>query len=203
MIGVRRTMASVLVGVVLVATAIASMWLMASAGVFTGAEQPIPGAPERPVAAVEESTASTAALSAGFQAAQPRNPFDPLIDEGGDATTTTLDDESTTTTTAGDGDGSTTTTTTGDGSTTTTVAGSTTTTTIDDDPDSLRVVLAEVREENGALVAVVEVEGETYTVGVGDTFADSFKVVSLTETGGVFTFGDSAFTLAVGQSILK
>jgi hypothetical protein len=60
-----------------------------------------------------------------------------------------------------------------------------------------------VRDENGSLVAVVEVDGETYTVGVGDTFAVSFKVVSLTESGGVFTFGDSAFTLAVGQSILK
>jgi hypothetical protein len=38
---------------------------------------------------------------------------------------------------------------------------------------------------------------------VGDTFAVSFKVVSLSENGGVFTFGDSAFTLAVGQSIVK
>ena len=52
-------------------------------------------------------------------------------------------------------------------------------------------------------MAVVEVDGETSTVGVGDTFATNFKVVSLSETGGVFTFGDSAFTLAVGQSILK
>jgi len=27
--------------------------------------------------------------------------------------------------------------------------------------------------------------------------------VSLSENGGVFTYGDSAFTLAVGQSIVK
>ncbi len=67
----------------------------------------------------------------------------------------------------------------------------------------MRVLLLEVREQNGSRVAVLEVDGETSTVGVGDTFSDSFKVVSLTDTGGVFTYGDSAFTLAVGQSILK
>ena len=64
-------------------------------------------------------------------------------------------------------------------------------------------MLLEVRDETGGRVAVVEVDGTTYTVGVGDTFATSFKVVSLTDNGGVFTYGSSAFTLAVGQSILK
>jgi len=135
----------------------------------------------------------------GLQVSQPRDPFEPLIGSDG-GTTTTIDDESTTTTA---GDGSTTTTTAGDGSTTTTTAGSTTTTTAGDSPDGIRVVLLEVRDEGGSLVAVVEVDGETHTVGVGDTFAVSFKVISLTGSGGVFTFGDSAFTLAVGQSILK
>ena len=64
-------------------------------------------------------------------------------------------------------------------------------------------MLLEVRDEAGGKVAVVEVDGQTYTVGVGDTFATNFKVVSLTDNGGVFTYGSSAFTLAVGQSILK
>ena len=50
---------------------------------------------------------------------------------------------------------------------------------------------------------MVEVDGIAYTVKVGDTFATTFKVVSLTTNGGVFTYGDSAFSLAVGQSILK
>lgn len=200
MISAKRTLASVLVAMLLVATAIAAMWLMASAGVFAGAEQPLAGAPESST----ESNLSAAAgagsveFKSGFQVSQPRDPFEPLIVSGG-GPTTTLDDESTSTTT---GDGSTTTTT-GDGSTTTTTAGSTTTTTAGDSPDGIRVVLFEVRDESGSLVAVVEVDGETYTVGIGDTFAVSFKVVSLTESGGVFTFGDSAFTLAVGQSILK
>ena len=193
MIGAKRTLASVLVAVLLVATAIAAMWLMASAGVFAGAEQPLLGAPE----STTESTLSAAAgagsseIITGFQVSQPRDPFQPLIEGGGDTTTTTA------------GDGSTTTTTAGDGSTTTTTAGSTTTTTAGDSPDGIRVVLLEVRDEGGSLVAVVEVDDETHTVGVGDTFAGSFKVISLTESGGVFTFGDSALTLAVGQSILK
>src|SRR3990172_6886123 len=84
-----------------------------------------------------------------------------------------------------------------------TVAGATTTTPQGDDPDTIRVKLLEVRNETSGRVAVVEVDGVAYTVKVGDTFATSFKVVSLTLNGGVFTYGDSAFTLAVGQSILK
>jgi len=31
----------------------------------------------------------------------------------------------------------------------------------------------------------------------------SYKVISLTTTKGVFTFGDSAFELSIGQQILK
>lgn len=66
------------------------------------------------------------------------------------------------------------------------------------------------------LEAKVEVNGIEYTVGVGDTFAGVFKVISLTPpaeaTGGtdplangygVFLFGDNAFDLTVGQQILK
>lgn len=201
MIGVKRTLVSIVVSLLLVATAVVSTWLMASAGVFSGAEQPLPSAPET----VTESTVASAAASgsaninSGFQVAQPRDPFAPLIEGGGDVTTTTLDDESSTTTVADDG--SSTTTTSADGSTTTT--GATTTTTVGDSPNGIRVVLLEVREESGALAAVVEVDGESHTVSVGETFATSFKVVSLTASGGVFTFGDSAFTLSVGQSILK
>ncbi|MBT8207004.1 MAG: hypothetical protein KJO18_01925, partial [Acidimicrobiia bacterium] len=63
--------------------------------------------------------------------------------------------------------------------------------------------LIEVRLVNGVLRATVEVNGTTYDVGVGDTFAGSYLVVSLTEDSGVFTFGDTAFELGVGQQILK
>ena len=188
MIGVKRTLLSVFVSLLLVATAVASVWLMASAGVFTGGEPALPGAP---------TTGGTVAAAPGgaldpssdYQVGQPRDPFEPLVVAP---------------TTSTPGDGSTTSTTGGDGSTTsTTSGGSTTSTTQDDDPDGKRVTLLEVREESGDRVAVVQVDGVTYTVGVGDTFAGSFKVVSLSENGGVFTYGDSAFTLAVGQSIVK
>jgi len=204
MIGTKRTVVSVLVSLVLVATAVASMWLMASAGVFTATEQPIPGAPTTDSTQPAAANSGSERIISGFQVSQPRDPFEPLIGSGGgggDGATTTTSGGGATTTTSG---GGATTTTSGGGATTTTSGGgATTTTTVGDSPDGIRVVLLEVREENGELVAVVEVDGETSTVGVGDTFATSFKVVSLTETGGVFTFGDSAFTLAVGQSILK
>ena len=47
------------------------------------------------------------------------------------------------------------------------------------------------------------VDGTTYDVGVDDTFADTFRVVSLDTDSGVFLNGDNAFTLSVGQQILK
>ena len=191
MIGVKRTLLSVFVSLLLVGTAVASVWLMASAGVFTGGEPALPGAPANSGTLVAAPGGGPLDPSSDYRVGQPRDPFEPLIVP-----------PSTTPTTGGDG--STTSTTGGDGSTTsTTVGGSTSSTTQGDQPDGRRVTLLEVRDEAGGRVAVIEVDGQTYTVGVGDTFAVSFKVVSLSENGGVFTFGDSAFTLAVGQSIVK
>jgi len=186
-IGVKRTLLSVLVSVLLVGTAVASVWLMASAGVFTGGEPALPGAPS------SGSTIVAAPVGAGgpasnYQVGQPRDPFEPLVEE---TSTTTI------------AEGSSTSTTTGGSSTSTTAGGSTTTTTKDDSPQGTRVTLLEVREEGTERVAVVQVDGVTYTVGVGDTFASAFKVVSLSASGGVFTYGQTAFTLAVGQSIVK
>ncbi len=131
----------------------------------------------------------------------PRDPFAPIITTPTtvDSTTTTTGD-GTTTTTTGDG---TTTTTTSDGTTTTTTAASTTTTTSGDDPDDIRVVLLEIRGDAGSREAVVEVDSSTYTVGVGDTFAVDFTVISLTENGGVFEYRGQAFSLTVGQAVLK
>jgi len=199
MIETRRTLVSVVISVALVVTAVGSLWLMASAGVFSGGESPVPGASGG--ATPSGNQAAPFLPGSNFQVEQPRDPFQPLI------TVPEIDDTSTTlpgdTTTTVPGDTTTTTATGGSTTTTTTVAGSTTTTTKGDAPDQIRVVLLEVRDESGVLVAVVEVDGVSYTVRVGDTFATEFKVVSLTENGGVFTFGDTAFTLAVGQSILK
>ena len=197
MIGVKRTLVSVVVSLLLVATAVASVWLMASAGVFTGGETALPGAPDASSTSTMSGSGGPIDLVGDYQVAQPRDPFKPLVVTGPTDTTSAGGDTTTTT-----GGGDTTTTTTGDVTTTTTVDGSTTTTK-GDQPDGIRVMLLEVRDETSGRVAVVEVDGTTYTVGVGDTFATSFKVVSLTDNGGVFTYGSSAFPLAVGQSILK
>ncbi len=56
---------------------------------------------------------------------------------------------------------------------------------------------------DGSRQAVMRVAGTDYTVGVGETFAGSYQVVTLTDTGGTFLFGDSPFALAMGEEILK
>jgi hypothetical protein len=70
-------------------------------------------------------------------------------------------------------------------------------------PSGTTITLQQIRTVGGTLRATITVNGTSYDVGVGDTFAGSYKVVSLTETKGVFMFGDSAFELSVGQQILK
>lgn len=71
------------------------------------------------------------------------------------------------------------------------------------EPSGTRVTLVEVRDVAGVLRATVRVDGTDYDVGVGDTFATDFKVVSLDPDSGVFLYGDNAFELSVGQEILK
>ncbi len=71
------------------------------------------------------------------------------------------------------------------------------------DPTGTTITLKEIRDENGTFEATITVNGSTYDVRVGDTFASVYKVVSLSETKGVFMFGDAAFELGVGQQILK
>jgi hypothetical protein len=71
------------------------------------------------------------------------------------------------------------------------------------DPTGTRVTLVEIREVAGVLRATVRVDGTDYDVGVGDTFAGDFKVVSLDPDSGVFLYGDNAFELSEGQEILK
>ena len=70
-------------------------------------------------------------------------------------------------------------------------------------PSGTRITLVEIRDIAGVLRATVKVDGSDYDVGVGDTFAGNFKVVSLDPDSGVFLYGDNAFELAVGQEILK
>ena len=80
-----------------------------------------------------------------------------------------------------------------------------------DQSDRLQFGLVSVNEVDGVPRATVQVDNVEYTVGVGDTFAGNFKVVSLTPTdstadepgAGVFQYGDNTFEASVGQTILK
>jgi hypothetical protein len=67
------------------------------------------------------------------------------------------------------------------------------------------VSVLEVSSATGATVARVQVGSTVYTVAVGDTFATSYRVVSLDAgTGcGQFQYGDTPFELCTGQQTLK
>jgi hypothetical protein len=65
------------------------------------------------------------------------------------------------------------------------------------------VRLVDIYDLGGVLRARVEVVGVEYDVGVGDTFATNFKIVSLDADSAVILFGDNAFELLIGQEIIK
>ena len=166
-----------LVAAILVGTAVVSGWIVVDAGVLA-TESPSLGAPvPAPVSVQTESLqAENAAKVTGagsFQISQPRDPFRPLITE-----------DSPLGFFPGVGGPP------GAGSDNGFTGGTT-------------ITLQDVRDVGGVLRATVVVNGTPYEVGIGDTFATSYKVVSLTEDKGVFMFGDNAFELGVGQQILK
>ncbi len=70
-------------------------------------------------------------------------------------------------------------------------------------PAGITVTLLEVRDVDGTSRVTVQVSGVTYDVGEGDTFATSFLVVSIEVDCAVFLYGDNAFELCVGETILK
>ncbi|HHC07109.1 MAG TPA: hypothetical protein ENK55_00105 [Actinobacteria bacterium] len=65
------------------------------------------------------------------------------------------------------------------------------------------ITLIDVRDVGGTLRATIVVNGVSYDVGEGETFAGSYKVVELTEDSAVIMYGDTVFELEVGQQILK
>jgi len=65
------------------------------------------------------------------------------------------------------------------------------------------VLLVDIFEQDGVLMAVVDVGGEQFTVVEGDTFDDNFQLLDLTRRCGSFSFGDEAFTLCIGQEVRK
>lgn len=65
------------------------------------------------------------------------------------------------------------------------------------------VAVIDVFDQAGTTVAVVQVGSTQYTVAPGQTFATSYKVVSLSGTCGQFLFGDSPFSLCKGEQVIK
>ena len=61
----------------------------------------------------------------------------------------------------------------------------------------------EIAEENGELVAVIEVDTMRYRVGVGDVFADNFQVVSISPEQVRIIYGDRVSVIEVGDNALK
>jgi hypothetical protein len=58
-----------------------------------------------------------------------------------------------------------------------------------------RVTLLDIFSRNGRPMAQVRVDGDTYTVAEGDTFAGNFKLGSIQGGCANFLYGDQAFTL--------
>lgn len=72
-------------------------------------------------------------------------------------------------------------------------------------PQAQRVALLDVFTEGGEVKANVRVNSTVYEVGVGDEFADRYKVLSLDRGAscGRFLFGDDSFRLCRGEQALK
>lgn len=135
-----------------------------------------------------------------FEVFAPKDPFDPLIteDAGGETTDGGTTDDGTTdggTTDGGTTDGGTT----GDGTTgggTTDGGGGGTSEDVHGHSVELIATL-----DNGS--AQVQVDSTVYTVEEGETFAENFEVVSVSDECATLLFGDDQFTLCEGEEILK
>jgi len=174
-----RHAAAALTAVALMATTVLSAWILITSGLLFGAQQAL-GSPTgpSPIAQTESiETESSVKVTGAFQLSQPRDPFRPLITEdspvGGIPGVGGPPGSD-----SGSGDGGFT-------------------------PVGTSITLVSIQDVGGTLRATIVVNGVEYDVGVGDTFAGSFKVVSLTEDTAVIMYGDNAFELKVGQQIMK
>jgi len=84
--------------------------------------------------------------------------------------------------------------------------GSTTTTSVPSNepaPGTSIALLDVFQQKDGTPMAKVQVGSTVYTVGVGDVFATSYRVVSLAAPCGQFLFGDAPFRLCEGEQVIK
>ena len=171
----RAAPAAAVIATIMVATAAVATWLVVTSGVLAAR----PAAAEHPQASISAQQAPPADDSVKgnsvFQLSQPRDPFRPLITE--DSPPGAIPGVGGTPSEPGDGSGG-------------------------FEPGNT-ITLEEIREVDGELVATIVVNGVTYEVSEGDTFAGSFKVIELTEDTALLQYGDIVFELKVGQSILK
>jgi hypothetical protein len=155
-------------------------------------------APRRLPTASTTTTTAVATMPDSFQTFTERNPFQPSVDLGtaGGTTPTTagapVAPSPTATTTAGTGTAAAPGKTTGAGSVASPGPGAGT-----------AVQLLSVSSAGGAPTASVQVGSTVYTVTPGQTFATSYKLVSLSGSCGKFLFGDSPFSLCTGEQVLK
>jgi hypothetical protein len=167
--------AAAAVAVVMMATAAGASWLVVTSGVLS----PPVAAGDRPVAAAAQQQAPPAddsvKVNGSFQLSQPRDPFRPLITES--SPPGSIPGVGGTPGTPGNGNGD------GDGN--------------GFEPGKT-ITLEAINEVGGELVATIVVNGVTYQVGEGDTFAGSFKVIELTEDTALIQYGDIVFELKVG-----
>jgi hypothetical protein len=123
---------------------------------------------------------------ATFDVFATKNPFEPVV--------IVTPGTGTTSPTSGTG----TSTGTGTGSPTSTAAPS------NEPSQGTSVALLDVfKQGDGTPMAKVQVGSTVYTVGVGDGFATSYRVVSLNAPCGQFLFGDAPFKLCEGEEVIK
>ena len=132
------------------------------------------------------TTTPVESMPDSFETFTERNPFQPAV--GVSTGVTTPETGATTATTAPPSSG------TSGGTVTGGTATTETTTPPSQNPSSGTVVqLLEVVPVNGQQSARVQVASTVYTVAPGQTFATSYKLVSLSGSCGQFLFGDSPF----------
>ena len=66
-----------------------------------------------------------------------------------------------------------------------------------------QVALVGIVTQSGARAARVEVDGTSYTVAEGDTFAGSYRAVDIGSSCATFESGSTPFTLCEGEAVLK
>jgi hypothetical protein len=69
--------------------------------------------------------------------------------------------------------------------------------------DGRTVSLVDITDREGELVAVVQIDTTLYEVRKGETFAQHFVLKDLTKTTATIAYVEDAFTLMVGDRVLK